>query len=105
MGRVFRGERGPVVGHVVSFARTTALALVLIAALAAVVSIDQKAAGADSRFLPAPRPTGLPSAAEELPALRTRTSRTYAIPRGDNIAVISRDAINYRDEHGLWQPI
>lgn len=41
----------------------------------------------------------------ELPALRTRSSRTYVAPHGSFVDVISAGAVNYKDSAGQWQPI
>jgi RHS repeat-associated protein len=41
----------------------------------------------------------------EIPALRTRSSRTYQAPNGSYVAVISAGAVNYRDANGSWQAI
>src|SRR5712692_6770652 len=41
----------------------------------------------------------------ELPALRTRTSRTYATPQGNYQTQLFLGSIHYRDARGAWQPI
>lgn len=41
----------------------------------------------------------------ELPALRTRNSRTYLTDAGDRVARVFSGAINYRDSAGGWVPI
>jgi RHS repeat-associated protein len=41
----------------------------------------------------------------EIPALRTRNSRTYQSSTGSFVAVVSAGAVNYRDVFGEWQPI
>src|SRR5438445_308471 len=75
------------------------------------VPTAQQLAQAAATPVSAKRFDGLPPGAVELPALRTRTSDTFRAPapgRGsfaENVAVISRDSINYRDADGVWQPI
>jgi RHS repeat-associated protein len=46
-----------------------------------------------------------PALGDELPALRTRTSRTYAAEDGERVAQIFPGPVNYRDEAGSWQAI
>ncbi len=47
----------------------------------------------------------------EIPALRTRTSVTFRAPgprpgmSSGNVAVISRDSLNWKDAEGVWQPV
>lgn len=50
-------------------------------------------------------PTGsVPPVADEVPGLRTRTSRTYLV-NGEYQAVLYSGSVNYRDAMGAWQPI
>ncbi len=44
-------------------------------------------------------------AAEELPAKRTATSRTFELPDGSRETRLYQAAVNYRDEDGRWKPI
>ncbi|MGI8916875.1 MAG: hypothetical protein ACR2JY_24400, partial [Chloroflexota bacterium] len=44
-------------------------------------------------------------AARELPALRTRTSRTVVTAQGLVQTTIAPGSLNYQDQHGAWQPI
>jgi len=46
----------------------------------------------------------VPPAADEVPGLRTRTSRTYLV-NGEYQAVLYSGSVNYRDASGAWQPI
>jgi RHS repeat-associated protein len=46
----------------------------------------------------------VPPAADEVPGLRTRTSRTYLVD-GEYQAVLSSGSVNYTDAAGNWQPI
>ena len=46
----------------------------------------------------------VPPAADEVPGLRTRTSRTYLVD-GEYQAVLYSGSVNYRDATGAWQPI
>lgn len=41
----------------------------------------------------------------EVPALRTRNSRTFTSPQGGRVARVYASAVNYRDQHGGWQSI
>src|SRR4051812_6264095 len=79
--------------------------------LAATTVAGGPPAQANAVPVPASRFDGLPAGAREIPALRTRTSDTFADPgltgkgTGGNIAVLSRGSINYKDANGTWQPI
>ncbi|MGI8690439.1 MAG: DNRLRE domain-containing protein [Thermomicrobiales bacterium] len=44
-------------------------------------------------------------ASTDLPALRTRTTRTFALGNGKYQRVISQGSLNYQDAQGKWQPI
>ena len=46
----------------------------------------------------------VPPVADEVPSLRTRTSRTYLV-NGEYQAVLYSGSVNYRDATGAWQPI
>jgi hypothetical protein len=62
-----------------------------------------RASGAS--YVQAPVPASLPAGSHELPALRSRTSRTYLLASGDYRAEVSAGSLNYKDAQGLWQPI
>ncbi len=64
-----------------------------------------RGAAARMALAPVPPPDSLPPGARELPELRTRTSRTYALPNGTFDAIVSQHSLNYRDAQGAWQPI
>src|SRR5579884_686739 len=53
---------------------------------------------------PRAAPCGPSFSGIELPALRTRTSRTYRVG-GARHLVACAEAVNYRDANGAWQPI
>jgi RHS repeat-associated protein len=46
----------------------------------------------------------VPPAVDEVPGLRTRTSRTYLV-NGEYQAVLYSGSVNYQDSSGVWQPI
>ncbi len=48
--------------------------------------------------------SSVPPSADEVPGLRTRTSRTYLV-NGEYQAVLYSGSVNYRDAAGAWQPI
>jgi RHS repeat-associated protein len=45
------------------------------------------------------------AAAEEIPALRSRSSRTYVNRNGSMVTRLYGESVNYRDPAGAWKPI
>jgi hypothetical protein len=56
-------------------------------------------------FVPMPPPSNLPRSAQEIVQMRTRTSRTFALPDGRYAATISLQSVNYRGDDGAFRPI
>lgn len=59
----------------------------------------------DSRQIEQPSASPIPDGAEEIPAERTATSRTYELPNGSRTTQIYELPVNYRDASGHWKPI
>ncbi|MFL5816647.1 MAG: DNRLRE domain-containing protein [Conexibacter sp.] len=92
-------------------ARICALVTIIIALAGWTLYESGPAAGA-SVDPPAPRENGFelqdappPVDGEELPGLRTATTRTWVKPGGMRVTRVYQQPVNFKDEQGSWKPI
>ena len=84
------------------FDRRMLVLLLVAGALAAVVGFSS---GASTGATFAADPAGGAQRERELPAMRTRTSKTYLQPDGSYVTKAFLRSVNYRAADGSWRPI